>query len=48
MKQVLALAITCTIFCACNNHTETAAKPDLLKANLDTTAKPGEIGRAHV
>jgi len=42
MKQLFALAITCTVFFACNNHTETAAKPDLLKSNLDTTVKPGD------
>lgn len=39
MKLFFALAISCTIFFACNsNH---ALKPDLLAANIDSTVKSG-------
>jgi putative endopeptidase len=42
-KQLLFLAMTGSIFCACNNDT-TGNKPkaDLLASNLDTTVKPGD------
>jgi putative endopeptidase len=40
MKSFFALTIACSFLYACNN-TSTVAKTDLLAANADTTAKPG-------
>ncbi|MGC4099839.1 hypothetical protein [Ferruginibacter sp.] len=43
MKQFFALTFACTVLYACNNADKTtAAKTDILAANLDTTVKPGD------
>ena len=43
MKKLIAFYIVCCCFIACNNHASTsAAKPDILAANMDTTVRPGE------
>ena len=43
MKKLIAFSIICCGFTACSNHASTsAAKPDILAANMDTTVSPGE------
>jgi putative endopeptidase len=41
MKYIIALAVSCSVLCACNSG-EKSAKQDLLAANLDSSIKPGE------
>ena len=43
MKNLIACCFLYAGFTACNNHASTsAAKPDILAANMDTTVSPGE------